>query len=80
MNNENATYIDATGLTCPMPLMLLKQAMQNLPGGSLVHIDVTDVHAELDFEIWCERGGHTLEKPQNSDTPMRFVVIKKTSS
>ena len=76
MNNKTTTYIDATGLTCPMPLMLLKQTMQDLPAGAKVCIEVTDVHAELDFQIWCERFGHSLDRCHDNDSVMRFMVAK----
>jgi TusA-related sulfurtransferase len=72
------THIDATGLSCPVPLMLLKKAIDELPAGDRVQIEVTDVHAELDFEIWCERFGHQLEKTQESKGVMGFSVIKNT--
>ncbi len=76
MNSKTTTHIDASGLICPMPLMLLKQTMQDIPAGAKVCIEVTDVHAELDFEIWCERFGHTLDKIQDNDPVMRFLVTK----
>jgi len=76
MNAENTTHIDATGLNCPMPLVLLKKAMQDLPTGALVTIEVTDVHAELDFEIWCERFGHDLARNKDQDVVLSFTVTK----
>ncbi len=76
---QNITHVDATGLICPVPLMLLKQAIDKLLAGDCVQIEVTDVHAELDFEIWCERFGHGLEKVHNHEGVIRFSVVKKTS-
>ena len=72
----NITQIDAKGLTCPVPLMLLKQAMDNLKAGDVVRIEVTDVHAELDFEIWCERFGHLLEKFEYVSGVIGYQVTK----
>jgi TusA-related sulfurtransferase len=77
MNNTvNITQIDATGLTCPVPLMLLKKTLDELKGGDVVRIEVTDVHAELDFEIWCEKFGHLLEKIEDVSDVIRFTVTK----
>lgn len=75
-SNPNITQIDATGLNCPMPLMLLKKAMDKLQGGDVVQIEVTDVHAELDFEIWCEKFGHVLDNQGESEGVFRFLVVK----
>ncbi|MCX7554236.1 sulfurtransferase TusA family protein [Marinicella sp. S1101] len=74
MSDENTTHIDATGLNCPVPLMLLKKAVSELPADAAVIIEVTDVHAELDFEIWCERFGHQLELLETAAEKMRFKV------
>jgi tRNA 2-thiouridine synthesizing protein A len=61
MNTENHRHIDAKGLNCPIPLMLLKKAVDESPSGSVITIDVTDEHAELDFETWCERFGYPMQ-------------------
>lgn len=76
MSNENTTHIDATGLNCPVPLMLLKKAVSELPADAAVIIEVTDVHAELDFEIWCERFGHQLQALSSTAKSWRFKVTK----
>ena len=69
-------HVDATGLLCPQPLALLKQALDSLQSGESVTISVTDPHAELDFEIWCERMSHGLEKNMNQADVMVFTVTK----
>jgi|GEM_PF-676876 len=74
---QNITYVDARGLNCPVPLMLLKQAIDQLSVGDCVEIKVTDQHAELDFEIWCERFEHSLEKLDNNNGIIRFLVFKR---
>ena len=75
-NKQTLTHVDATGFNCPMPLMLLKQAIDGLSAGDDVEISVTDQHAELDFEIWCERFGHSLEKIQEKGDVILFSITK----
>ena len=75
---QTITHVDATGLNCPVPLMLLKQAIDQLSIGDGVKVEVTDVHAELDFEIWCERFGHVLKKLDETEAVIQFLVIKKS--
>lgn len=74
-SQSHITQIDATGLLCPQPLLLLKQAAKTLPDGASVHIVVTDPHAELDFEIWCERFGHRLSCIEQSQNRWVFSVL-----
>ncbi len=57
-----------------MPLVLLKKAMADRLLGDCVRIDVTDIHAELDFEIWCERFGHKLVKTKVVGDTLTFEV------
>ncbi len=71
---QNITLVDATGLICPVPLMLLKQAIDKLLAGDCVQIEVTDAHAELDFEIWCERFGHELIKVDVINDKLTFRI------
>ena len=68
--------IDATGLLCPQPLLRLKTAMQNRAIGDQLCIAVTDAHAELDFQVWCERFGHQLAGPIEQPDRQLFVITK----
>ncbi len=79
MNNK-PKHIDTVGMTCPIPLLLLKQAMADISAGDCVLIDVSDPHAELDFEIWCERFGHELKKHQETAACQSFLVTKGNNS
>lgn len=80
MEKRNHHYIDATGLNCPIPLMLLKKAMEDLPIGALVTIDVTDEHAELDFETWCDRFGHQMEAIDVHSNTFQFQITKGSTN
>lgn len=73
-------HIDATGLTCPMPLMLLKQKVNELSIGSGVLISVTDPHAELDFVTWCERFGHDFESVHGNEIAESTWTFKITKN
>lgn len=68
--------IDATGLLCPQPLLRLKMAMQEIAAGDSLCIAVTDAHAELDFQVWCQRFGHHLTGPIQQSDRQLFVVTK----
>jgi tRNA 2-thiouridine synthesizing protein A len=52
--------IDASGLLCPEPLVLCRQALDELEPGALVHVVATDPHAEIDFEVFARRSRHRL--------------------
>ncbi len=76
MKHNPHPFIDAKGLLCPQPLMLLKQAFNAIEVGGQVTIEVTDVHAELDFVTWCERFGHSLELTASDESTWVFKLTK----
>lgn len=63
--------IDASGLNCPMPLLKLKKALNQLNSTDIIKIIVTDSAAHLDFGVFCQQVGHeilTIHKSENSQT------------
>lgn len=73
--------VDAKGMRCPEPLLLLKQEMASLSAKQSLEIWVTDIHAELDFKIWCERFGHQILRVASigDDEKICFKVTKSES-
>lgn len=69
-------YIDATGLKCPQPLLLVKQGIININVNEVLLIDATDSHTDLDLEVWCERFGHHLFKTEINDGVYKFWIKK----
>lgn len=52
--------VDATGLTCPMPLLKAKQALNRLEVGATLCVRATDPGSERDFEAFARQSGHEL--------------------
>ncbi len=52
--------IDAIGLKCPEPVMLLHAAMRRLAPGQELTLRATDPSTERDVASFCEFLGHTL--------------------
>ena len=46
--------IDARGLHCPEPLMLVKNKVRELAEGDVLHVLATDPTTERDFEHFCQ--------------------------
>ena len=46
--------IDATGLICPEPIMLLHRAIHEASPGEIVELVATDPTSEKDVEKFCE--------------------------
>lgn len=68
--------IDASGLLCPEPMVLCKQALDELDSGALVHVIATDPHAEIDFEVFVRRTRHRLVRSAWLDTCYHVLICK----
>ena len=52
--------IDTTGLTCPLPLIRLKEQLDGLGAGVEVELLGDDPATVDDLHYWCEQTGHRL--------------------
>lgn len=59
---EYDDQIDARGLACPEPLMLVKHRVRGLAGGEVLHVLATDPTTERDFEHFCQFMKHEYLK------------------
>jgi NADPH-dependent 2,4-dienoyl-CoA reductase/sulfur reductase-like enzyme/peroxiredoxin family protein/TusA-related sulfurtransferase len=60
ITTSETTVIDATGLSCPGPIMRVKQELEKIKHGDVLEIHVTDSGFKNDIGTWCERTGNTL--------------------
>jgi len=70
--------IDATGLSCPGPIMNLHKAMKNLEDGQTVKITVTDQGFVRDVEAWCESTGNSLIERNKEKDNISAIIAKGT--
>jgi len=69
--NTFTLEIDAIGLQCPMPLLKLKKALNQLNSADVVKILVSDPAAHLDFGVFCQQVAHeiiSITKHENVQT------------
>lgn len=55
-----AVRVDATGLFCPIPIVRLRLALDNVPRGDTVEILADDPGFPEDVVSWCEETGNDL--------------------
>lgn len=73
---KNIHEIDACGLSCPGPIMKLKQSIEKLGTGEQLQITATDPGFIRDAEAWCHStGNHFISSSFN--TGKYSVLIKK---
>lgn len=52
--------LDLSGLTCPLPLLKAKQALNRLESGKVLKVTATDPGSERDFRVFAEQSGTRL--------------------
>ena len=68
--------IDAIGLICPEPIMLLHRAIHEAKPGEVIELIATDPTAEKDVEKFCEYLNHELISKDVSVEILKFKVKK----
>ena len=69
--------VDARGLNCPLPLLRLKKALQEMASGEVVRVIATDPAAHLDFGVYSEQSGHKIIEFIKESEQQIFYIKKK---
>lgn len=54
--------LDACGLSCPLPLLKAKQALNGMEPGMVLEVVCTDAGSVRDFDVFTKQSGHELLK------------------
>ena len=68
--------VDARGERCPMPLLLAKRALRDIPVGGALEVLSTDAGSERDFESFARLAGHQVSCERLPDDVLRLMIIK----
>ncbi|MEJ9152343.1 sulfurtransferase TusA family protein [Bacillus smithii] len=70
--------IDAKGLSCPMPIVKTKKAINELKPGQVLEVKATDKGSKADIKAWAESTGHQYLGTVEEDGVLKHY-IRKTS-
>ena len=68
---------DLKGLNCPMPVLKTKKALDNLAGGKIIRVDLTDAGSKSDLPAMIKRTGNELLEMVEADGVYSFFIKKK---
>ncbi|MBC3955451.1 MULTISPECIES: sulfurtransferase TusA [Pseudomonas] len=69
--------LDASGLFCPEPVMMLHQKVRDLPAGGLLKVIATDPSTTRDIPKFCVFLGHELIEQQAGEGTFLYWIRKK---
>lgn len=55
-----ATFVDAKGQSCPVPILMIAKAFKTLTSGQILSISATDPGSKADVAAWANKTGNTL--------------------
>ncbi len=66
--------VDYKGLFCPMPIVKISQAIQEVEIGQVVEMLADDPGSKADMEAWARQTGQELLETQEEDGVFKFYV------
>jgi tRNA 2-thiouridine synthesizing protein A len=77
MDIQADQVLDCSGLSCPMPIIKTKKAIDALQVGQVLEMIATDPGSKSDMDAWTKKTGHALL--DSSEEGGKFIFfIRKT--
>lgn len=68
--------LDASGLSCPMPLLKAKLELNRLASGAVLKVIATDPGSQRDFRSFARLAGHELQHEEAEAGTYRYWLRK----
>ena len=69
--------VDASGLSCPLPILRAAQGIKTVASGELIEVVATDPGSVKDFAAWASSTGNALVEQDSANGKFRFVLRRK---
>lgn len=70
--------LDAKGLSCPLPILKTKKAVESLSKGQILKVESTDPGSKNDMTAWAKRTGNEIVASEENAGVFTYY-IKKTA-
>ncbi|WP_160060156.1 sulfurtransferase TusA [Psychromonas sp. L1A2] len=75
-NDTTIKQLDALGLRCPEPVMVIRKTVRQLATGDLLEIIADDPATTRDIPSFCRFMEHQLIEAQVETIPYRYLIKK----
>jgi tRNA 2-thiouridine synthesizing protein A len=69
-------YLDCKGLSCPMPVLKTKKALDSMAPGQTLFLEATDKGSNADISAMLKRTGNELLESDEKEHVYRFLIKK----
>lgn len=68
--------LDAKGLSCPLPILKTKKAVEAMTKGQVLRVETTDPGSKNDMNSWAKRTGNEILKVDEGPGVFTFYIKK----
>jgi tRNA 2-thiouridine synthesizing protein A len=69
--------LDLKGLSCPMPVVKTKKALDSMQTGQVLFVEITDKGSKADIPAMLKRTGNELLGIEEKDNVFNFLIKKQ---
>ena len=73
---EFSKEFDASGMSCPLPIVKTKKALSDLPSGQVLRVISTDPGSLRDMAAFADQTGNALLEQVNENGKFVFYIKK----
>ncbi len=70
--------LDTSGLSCPLPVLKLKQSLRHMAAGEVLHVIATDRGTVHDFAAFSKQTGHELIESREREEKFHYWFRKRS--
>lgn len=74
--NQPDQVLNALGLRCPEPVMMVRKTVRNMESGQTVLVEADDPATVRDIPSFCRFMGHELVEQQIETLPFTYLIKK----
>lgn len=75
--NQVDQEVDATGLTCPLPILRAKKALAQMQSGQILKVIATDGGSATDFPVFAKQTGNDLIAQDKTGEAFVFYLKRR---
>ncbi|MGX5175515.1 sulfurtransferase TusA [Aliikangiella sp. IMCC44653] len=76
LSQAKQTTLDAQGLRCPEPVMIIRKHIRAMQSGDVLHIIADDPATTRDIPSFCEFMDHQLLSAETESLPYHYRIKK----
>lgn len=73
---DSDSTLDVRGLSCPLPLLKAKQALNGMKKDLVLKVLCTDPGSVRDFQVFSEQSGHKILKSMETNKEFHYWIKK----